>query len=134
MIYCEDCRAGKQLRRPATYPYCSQESNECELCHQRKVCYDYPALFAKQGLETQEEILLDKVMQNEYRMKCEGLIVAYVRGQFAGGTNHDKTEELKKVFVHRNTLKGQEVDWYATWELRKSIQKGYEIAIRNKVL
>jgi hypothetical protein len=126
MIYCEDCRVKEDLKKPLTYPYHKYSLQECEICHLKRFCYDYPALLTKKTYDSNEK-LLDKAIQNEYRRMCEEFIIAYVKGTYAGATDHLETMNVKKAFIHKDG----EVDWYGTYELRKRIREGYELKNRR---
>jgi hypothetical protein len=123
MIFCEDCRIRNKYRRPVTYPYHNHGMNVCELCNQRKDCYDYPALMVKAEL-TAEEKLLDAALQSEYHKKADDLVICYITGSRAGAVDNNATEILRKVSVQNNG----ETDWYATYELRLKVQDGYRVA------
>jgi hypothetical protein len=85
-------------------------------------CYDYPSLMLKpRDTLTKEEIMLDKKIQHEYHQLAEGLIIAYASGAHAGSIDYQRSEELKNVIVKNQ----EEIDWYATFELRQRIQQGY---------
>lgn len=125
MLYCENCRAARKLLTPATYPYHRHAVAKCELCNKHVDCYDYPALFAKQpDQRTEEENLLYKILQQEYKSKAESLVITYVSGPRAGAINQDLTNNLKHAII-KNRQSG-EIDWYATWELRTTLQAGYQ--------
>jgi hypothetical protein len=89
----------------------------CEVCHRHKENYDVPALFLKTP-KTKEEIMLDKMVQEEYKKKSEALVIAQVIGPMAGATDYKATAELQQVFIRKNA----EIDWFATFELRQKIQ------------
>ena|ERR1700676_432206 len=122
MFYCESCRVKNKWPRPLTYPYHSVVTGRCEICHKYKENYDVPSLFLKSEQErSKEELLLDKIIQNEYKLKAEGLVITFVKGPKAGSVNHFRTEELKMLTVKVK----DEIDWYATYQLRCKAQEGY---------
>ncbi len=122
MIYCENCQVDKKLNRPGTYPYHKQVQAKCELCGKQRTCFDYPALYVKPRINwTKEEKMLDKNLQHVYHQKAEELIIGYASGSRAGAIDHERTEQLKTAIVKNQN----EIDWYATFELRQRIQEGY---------
>lgn len=123
MLYCETCRVNQKLLMPKTYPYHRHKVTKCDLCGKNQDCYDYPALFAKVPV-TEEEKLMVKVLQREYQTKAESLIVAYVSGPRAGAINQDLTDSLKRANIFDRD--SEQIDWYATWELRTTLQEGYQ--------
>jgi hypothetical protein len=125
MFYCEDCRVKKNWNRPITFPYHEHHQGTCEVCKHRKDCYDYPAMYVRPKSEWgYEEILLDKLIQNEYHRKAEELVIAFVSGSRAGGLDHQRSEELKNVIIKNEN----EIDWFATYKLRQRVQEGYRKA------
>src|SRR5882757_166658 len=125
MLYCEDCRMKKKWSLPATWPYHNYGRGKCEICNRQKTCYDYPALYARPKSEwTHEEILLDKILQNEYHKKAEQLIIAFVSVSRSGAQDHQRSEELKNVIVKIDN----EIDWFATYKLRQRVQDGHRKA------
>ena len=120
MLYCEECRIKNKWRMPATYPYHAGEHGRCESCRKHKNCYNVPALFLKEP-ETAEEKLLDKGIQEAYKEKCADMVVCFTQGRLAGHLNHRLTEAMQKVFVN----KGDNIDWYSTYQLRLRLQEGY---------
>jgi predicted transcriptional regulator len=71
---------------------------------------------------TLEEKKLDKRIQEEYHQKCDEMIIAYSTGKYAGGTDHQTSEQLRSTVVQIDN----EIDWYATYQIRKKIQQGYD--------
>lgn len=125
MLYCEDCRLRDRLNRPAVFPYHHTYKTKCEICSKHKECYDQPAIYAKQKKNwTFEEKHLDKMLQHEYHQKAEELIIAFVSGAHAGAIDYQRSEALKKAIIKVN----DEIDWFATFELRQRIQDGYRRA------
>lgn len=125
MLYCEDCRLRDNFRRPAHYPYCKTYQTKCEICHKHKSCFDQPAIYVRQkNTWTFEDKQLDKMLQHEYHQKAEELIIAFVSGAQAGAIDHERSEQLKKTIVYVKN----EIDWFATFELRQRIQDAYRIA------
>jgi hypothetical protein len=93
----------------------------CEKCKKHRECYNVPALFLRPNLSV-EEVLLSKAIQNEYKEKAESLAITYIGGPNHGRVDNHSTDELRKAFTKRDG----EIDWYGTYELRKSIQHGYD--------
>lgn len=123
MLYCEDCRVKRKWNKPSTFPFCTFGSGQCELCNKRKDCYDYPSLFAKpDSQKTFEEKQLDKALQMDYRGRAEEMVITFVSGPRAGAIDHVRTADMKKMVIKN----GNEVDWYATYELRLRLQEGYK--------
>lgn len=120
MLYCEECRGKKNWPRPMTYPFHQMSFERCEVCSRDRECYSVPALFLRPH-KTVEEIMLSKKIQHEYQKKAEDLVITYVFGPNTGRVDHTATEELQKTFTKVN----DQIDWYGTYELRKSIQEGY---------
>lgn len=104
-----------------TYPFHRTSYDRCEVCRKDKEVYNVPALFLRPHL-TVEEVLLSKAIQNEYQKKAEEMVITYIGGPNAGRTDNFNTSELHKVFASRD---GQ-IDWYGTYELRKTIQHGHQ--------
>jgi hypothetical protein len=124
-LFCEACRVKKKWTRPRSFPYHTHQMGTCEVCRKHKDCYDYPLLLAKPDSEkTSEEKMLDTRIQFEYHQKAEDLIVAFASGRQAGAIDYPATAELKKSIVWKDKEQ-TEVDWYATYELRRKIQDGY---------
>jgi hypothetical protein len=121
MYYCEQCRMKEKWPRPMTYPYHRMSHERCERCKKHRECYGVPALFLRPNLSV-EEVLLSKAVQNEYKKKAEDLVITYIGGPNHGRIDNHSTEELRKAFTKRDG----EIDWYGTYELRKSIQHGYD--------
>ena len=130
MLYCENCRIQKNWPRSAGYPFIGVVSNSrCEQCGARGDCNDVPALkLVPESDRTTEQRLLAQAMNNAYREKAEALVVTNESGSRAGNLNHEKTEQLRKTFVKVGT----EVDWQATYELRLTIQQGWQKDEENK--
>lgn len=123
MLFCETCRVKNKWTRPRSFPYHARQMGSCEVCKKHKDCYDYPLLLAKPDSDkTVEEKMLDNRIQFEYHQKAEDLVIAFVSGPRAGAIDYPASEELKKTIVHKNET---EIDWYATYELRRRIQDGY---------
>lgn len=124
MLYCNSCRLNKRWPTPRTYPFGERPIAECEICHQRKECFDYPAIYAKPASQlTTEEKLLDRAFQNEYHQKSESMVITFVSGPRAGAVDTKATENLRKTFRYFDNKR--DIDWYATYELRRRLQDGY---------
>jgi hypothetical protein len=83
--------------------------------------YNVPALFLRPN-QTVEDVLLSKAIQNEYQRKAEEMVITYIGGPNHGRVDNPNTDELRKVFADR----GGVIDWYGTYELRKTIQHGHQ--------
>jgi hypothetical protein len=123
MFYCEECRVEKKWPRPPTYPYHNRVTAQCEICNKFSVLYNVPALHLKPEEEKSvEEKLLDKMIQEEYKKKCEAMVLTVIEGTLAGAVDHKATNELQESFIE----KSGKIDWYATYELRQTIQKHHD--------
>lgn len=122
MIYCEACRAKKNLRKHPGWPYLGLISSKCEICFRIDVCHDVPKTYLTPDRDkTFNEKLVDKVQQDVYRMKCDELSIYYVRGPETGKINKSMTDLLNDMFVKRNNV----VDWVSTYELRLTVRDSY---------
>lgn len=127
MIFCEDCRIKKNWPRHAGFPYAGITFGKCEVCGKAKDCNDVPAVkLIKQ--KTSEERLVNKIMEDGYRQKAEGLVVVNVSGAEAGKLNHRMTDLLRKIFIWNNG----DVDWQATYQVRLAAQQGYQTDEENQ--
>jgi len=132
MLYCENCRQTKALRRPPTFPFHKLYRAKCEICERLSDCYDYPALFAKPDTQkTNDEKILDRRAQLEYKQKAETLEIRRAVGVHAGSLDQVRNEELKKVFLYDSRYEDN-IDWYGTYEMRLLVQEGYNKAERGQ--
>jgi hypothetical protein len=104
-------------------------NSKCEVCGKHTDCNDVPGLeLVPDSEKSTEQRLLAQAMNNAYREKAEALVVTNVSGTRAGNLNHEKTDQLRKMFIKVGT----EVDWRATYELRLVAQQGYQRDEENK--
>jgi hypothetical protein len=131
MLFCEQCRIDKKWVRPRAYPYHSHQMGKCEICKKHNDCYDYPLLIVKPDSEkTVEDKMLYNRIQFEYHQKAEDLVIAFVSGRYAGAIDYLATAELKNIIAWTDKQK-TEIDWYASYELRRRAQDGYLKARRH---
>ena len=124
MKFCEDCRIKKNWPRSTGFPYIGIALNsKCEVCGKHTDCNDVPGLeLVPESDRTTEQRLLAQAMNNAYREKAEAVVVTFISGSRAGNLNHEKTDQIRKIFVKTNG----EVDWFSTYNLRLKVQEGYE--------
>jgi hypothetical protein len=125
MYYCEDCRIKKHWPRSAGFPYAGVEAGvDCEVCKKHGDCHDVPASrLVPDDQKTIEEKLVEKMMDQRYHEKAEGLVITNLDGTI----DHLLNARLKEIVVEVNG----EVDWYTTHQARlkaqQSIQKSKEL-------
>jgi hypothetical protein len=122
MFFCEDCRAKNN------WPDGLIQQERCEKCGKNKLCYDVPSvMLIPEQDRTIEQTTILKMVMDSYRDRAEQIVITSLDGR----QDHRMTEMVRKVFSYRN----KEVDWYATYQARLTVQERYqqtERAIRDR--
>jgi hypothetical protein len=125
MYYCEDCRIKKRWPRSAAFPYAGVQADaNCEVCNKHGDCHDLPASrLVPDEKKTTEEKLVDKIMDQRYRERAEGLVITNLDGTL----DHLLNLSLKEIIIRADG----KVDWYASYQARlkaqQSIQKSKQL-------
>lgn len=123
MIFCESCRLIKKYPKHPAHPYVgTMLHGECEVCRRSGPVHVVPTNLLKSRKDMDvNEIVVDNIQQEVYRLKCDDLAVYFVRGPAAGRINDSVTKDLQQLFLHRDG----EIDWVSTYELRLKVRDGY---------
>jgi hypothetical protein len=119
-MFCEQCRLKHGHSKHPAWPYIGVvEHGKCEYCYKYGPGHEVPKTYLRpEHLKTRNEIVVDKVQQDVYYLKCQELSIYHARSQ---RIDELATSDLRKLFLYRNG----EVDWVATYELRVLARDGY---------
>lgn len=90
-----------------------------------KKCYDVPAvMLVPEKDRTFEQKMVLKMLQDGFRDKAESLVITMLDGR----VDHILTSQLKKLIA----VRGTEIDWYSTFQVRLRAQEGHRESERVK--
>ena len=119
MFFCEACREKNN------WPNGLMQQDKCEKCGKSGVCYDVPSvMLIPEADRTTEQKMVLKLVLDAYRDKAETIVITGLDGR----VDNVMTDMVKKVFMHRN----KQVDWYATFIARLTVQERYQESERAK--
>jgi hypothetical protein len=120
MYFCEDCKIKKNWPESAVVI-----DEKCEQCGILKKCYDVPAvMLVPEKDRTFEQKMVLKMLQDGFRDKAESLVITMLDGR----VDHILTSQLKKLIA----VRGTEIDWYSTFQVRLRAQEGHRESERVK--
>lgn len=119
MFFCESCRIKKN------WPDGLMQDERCEVCGTKQMCYDVPSvILVPDSIRTIEQKIVLKAVMDGYRDKAETIVVTGLDGR----VNNLMTDMVREMFMHRNA----EVDWYATYLARLTVQERFQQSERAK--